>query len=150
MFGLSMNVIRWIGGVLLVVMVIAGIYYKGRLDERQICNRYKAEVKALARAQEEKTNQIEVKNAKATEQAATNYRNQLAVLRSHYANRLPDAGTGRLPTTTSRATGVDGTAPNDVLADAAVDQLTSKCAETTLMLTNLQGWVTKVSENTND
>ena len=63
MFGALLTpAIRWIGGILLVLSVIFGIYYKGRLDERKLFNAYKAEVKAAADAQEEKTKQIEAKN----------------------------------------------------------------------------------------
>ena len=54
MFGTLSPLVRWAAGALLVIVTILGIYYKGRLDEREIFNRYKAEVKAAAMAQEEK------------------------------------------------------------------------------------------------
>lgn len=142
--------LRWIGLALTAAVVLGAVYAKGRHDVQVKFNAYKAEVKAAADAQEEKTRQIEVKNAKATEEASANYRKQLAILRGYYAQRLPNAGAGSLPQISIGSAGTDGASANYVSAIPAVDILTSQCAETTLMLTGLQGWVQKIAENAND
>ena len=142
--------LRWVGIALTALVLLACVYAKGRHDVQVKFNAYKAEVKAAAAAQEAKTNQIEVKNAKATQQAADNHRKQLAILRGYYAQRLPDSGPGRLSALPSGTAGADGASPDYLSVIPAADVLASQCAETTLMLTNLQGWVTRVSENTND
>lgn len=147
---LNPTLLRWAGLALAALVVLAGVYAKGRHDVQVKFNAYKAEVKAQADAQEEKTRQIEAKNAKATQQSADNYRKQLAVLRSYYAQRLPNAGTSRVPELSGATAGTDGATTNDVSFIPAADVLASQCAKTTLMLTGLQGWVTKVYENTND
>lgn len=142
--------LRWIGAALSALVLLACVYAKGRNDVQVKFNAYKAEVAAAAHAQEEQTRRIEVKNAKATQEASDLHRKQLAVLRSYYAQRLPNAGTGSLPQVSGSAPGADGTSPDYLSVIPAADVLASQCAETTLMLTNLQGWVTRVSENTND
>lgn len=142
--------LRWVGIALSALVLLASVYAKGRHDVQVKFNAYKAEVKAAAASQEEKTHQIEVKNAKATQQAADNYRKQLAVLRGYYAVRLPNAGPGHLSAPPVGTAGTDGASPDYVSAIPPVDVLARQCAETTLMLTSLQGWVIKVSENTND
>lgn len=147
---ISPTLMKWIGAALSALVLLVCVYAKGRNDVQVKFNAYKAEVAAAAHAQEEKTRQIEVKNAKTTQEATDNHRKQLAILRGYYANRMSNAGTGRLPTVSSGTAGADGAPGDFVSAIPPVDVLAAQCAETTLTLTNLQGWVTKVSENTND
>ena len=59
MFGLSTVAIRWIGGVVLVLLVLGGVYAKGRHDVQVKFDAYKAEVKAAAAAQERRGNAAE-------------------------------------------------------------------------------------------
>ncbi len=142
--------LRWIGAALSALVLLACVYAKGRHDVQVKFNLFKAEVKAAAEAQEKKTRQIEVKNAQTTQAVADNHRKQLAILRGYYAQRLPNPSAGRLPQVPGSTGGTDGAASDYLSAIPPVDVLASQCAETTLTLTNLQGWVTKVSENTND
>lgn len=120
-----------------MLSVIFGIYYKGRLDERKLFNAYKAEVKAAAMAQEEKTRQIEAKNKKLFEDTKNAYNHQLANLRAYYSLRNNKGGS-TLPLISNPTAGIDGYSPDNLPAPAI---LASQCAETTLNLLVLQNWV---------
>ena len=146
MLGTS-TLIRWAAGALLVIATILGIYYKGRLDERKIFNRYKAEVKAAAMAQEEKTRQIEAKNERLFKETQNAYNTKLSALRSYYSMRLAGQGSGGLSKVPSAAAGVDGTTAYELPPLPPVETLAAQCAESTLMLTTLQDWVKGVYNN---
>jgi hypothetical protein len=146
MLGTS-TLIRWTAGVLLVVLVVLGIYYKGRLDEREIFNRYKAEVKATAMAQEEQTKRINAKNQKLLEETKNAYNTKLATLRSYYSMRIAGQGSGGLPKAPGTPGGIDGTATYELPPLPPVETLAAQCAETTLTLTTLQDWVKGVYNN---
>jgi len=144
------QLLRWAGIAFTVLALLACVYAKGRHDVQVKFNAYRAEVKAVAAAQEAKTRQIEVKNAKATQQIEASHRQQLAILRSHYAQRLPNSGTSNLSKVSIGTARPDGTAADHVPAFPTTDILAAQCAETTLALVGLQTWVEKVSENSND
>lgn len=145
MFGTLLTpAVRWIGGILLVLSVVFGIYYKGRLDERKLFNAYKAEVKAAALAQEEKTRRIEEKNQRLFQETQNAYNTKLAALRSYYSVRIAGkggSGLSQVPITTTGAnvTTIDGLPP--------IPTVIAQCAETTLTLTTLQDWVKNVAVN---
>lgn len=139
MFGTLLTpAVRWIGGILLVLSVIFGIYYKGRLDERKLFNAYKAEVKAAAMAQEEKTRQIEAKNERLFKETQNAYNTKLAALRTYYSVRVSGKGGSGLSQVPDTTAGIDGYSPDNLPAPAI---LASQCAETTLNLLVLQNWV---------
>ena len=133
---------RWIGAALLVLVILGGVYFKGRHDVQVKFDAYKAEVKAVADAQEEKTRQIEAKNKRLNEETANAYKTQLAYLRTYYGVR--NKGTGVLPPVSDSTTGVDGYSPDHLPAPAI---LAGQCAETTLNLLVLQNWVRGVANN---
>lgn len=145
MLGTS-TLIRWAAGVLLVVFVVIGIYYKGRLDEREIFNRYKAEVKAAAMAQEEKARQVEAKNQLLFKETQDAYNTKLAALRTYYGMRI-NKGSGTVPGLPGAATGANGATTYELPALPPVETLAAQCAETTLTLTSLQDWVKGVYNN---
>ena len=129
---------RWIGVLLLVLATVAAIYYKGRLDERKLFNAYKAEVKAAALAQEEKTRQIEAKNERLFKETQNAYNTKLAALRTYYSVRVSGKGGSGLSQVPDTTAGIDGYSPDNLPAPAI---LASQCAETTLNLLVLQNWV---------
>jgi len=145
MLGTS-TLIRWAAGVLLVVFVVLGIYYKGRLDEREIFNRYKAEVKAAAMAQEEKARQVEAKNQRLFKETQDAYNTKLAALRTYYGMRINKGGS-TVPGLPGAATGANGATTYELPALPPVETLAAQCAETTLTLTTLQDWVKGVYNN---
>ena len=147
MFGLSTVALRWAAGVLLVLAVVFSIYYKGRLDEREIFNRYKAEVKAAAMAQEEQARRVEAKNQKLLEETKYAYNTKLTALRAYYSMRVAGQGGSGLSKVPGTTTGVDGSATYELPPLPPVETLAAQCAETTLTLTTLQDWVKGVYNN---
>jgi len=144
MFGTLSPLIRWAAGALLVILVIFSIYYKGRLDEREIFNRYKAEVKAAAMAQNEKARQVEEKNAKLLKETRDAYNTKLATLRTYYGMRVNGQGGSGLPKVPGSTNGIDGYSPDNL---PPTPILAGQCAETTLNLLALQNWVKDVYNN---
>ena len=148
MFGTILSpAIRWIAAILLVLATIFGIYYKGRLDERKLFNAYKAEVKAAALAQEEKTRQIEAKNERLFKETQNAYNTKLNALRAYYSMRISGQSGSGLSKVPNAAIGVNGTATYELPPLPPVETLAAQCAESTLMLTTLQDWVKGVYNN---
>ena len=145
MFGALLSpAVRWIGGILLVLSVVFGIYYKGRLDERKLFNAYKAEVKAAAMAQEEKTRKIEEKNQRLFQETQNAYNTKLAALRTYYSVRVAGKGGSGLSQVPNAAPGASEYSPDNLPAPAI---LAGQCAETTLNLLVLQDWVRSAANN---
>ena len=144
MFGTFSPLIRWAAGALLVLATIFSIYYKGRLDEREIFNRYKAEVKAAAAAQEDKARQIEAKNERLFKETQNAYDTKLTALRAYYSMRIAGQSGGGLSKIPA-ATGGSASYTADNLPP--VTTLAAQCAETTLTLYTLQNWVKDVYHN---
>ena len=134
---------RWVGAAVLTLVILSGIYVKGRFDERKIFNQYKAEVKALADAQAENTAKKDKKNAKLISETKNAYNNQLSNLRNYYGLRYPKSSS-TVPSVSSAAGGAYDYSP-DNLPPAAV--LASQCAEETLKLLKLQEFNANVAEN---
>lgn len=143
MFGLSIVAIRWIGGALLVLATIFGIYYKGRLDEREIFNRYKAEVKAAVAAQEAKTEQVIIQQERITKKTEERYAKDLASIRNTYQRLRGTTSGGSMPTVPDPAT--DPSQATAYYLDVA-PELATQCGETTQQLVSLQEWVIEQSE----
>jgi hypothetical protein len=145
MFGTLLSpAIRWIAGILLVLSVIFGIYYKGRLDERKLFNEFKADVKAAANAQEEKTRQIEAKNQRLFKETQNAYNTKLAALRTYYGVRVNGQGGSGLSQVPGSAAGITDFSIDNLPAPIV---LAGQCAETTLTLVTLQNWVQNARNN---
>ena len=147
MFGTFSPLIRWAGGILLVLSVIFGIYYKGRLDERKLFNAYKAEVKAAAMAQEEKARQIEAKNERLFKETQNAYNTKLNALRAYYSMRISGQGGSGLSQIPIAPAGAAGYTAYELPPLPHVETLAAQCAETTLTLYTLQNWVKNVAYN---
>ena len=148
MFGIAISpLIRWVGGALLVIAVVFSIYYKGRLDEREIFNRYKADVKAAAMAQEEKARQTEAKNERLFKETQNAYNTKLTALRAYYSMRVANQGGSGLSKVSNAPGGVDGAATYELPPLPPIETLAAQCAETTLTLDTLQNWVKGVYNN---
>ena len=148
MFGTILSpAIRWIAAILLVLATIFGIYYKGRLNERKLFNDYKAEVKAAALAQEEKTRQIEAKNERLFKETQNAYNTKLATLRTYYSMRISGQGGSGLPKVPNATVGTDGATTYELPPLPPVETLAAQCAESTLTLVSLQEWVKNVAYN---
>lgn len=103
--------------------------------------KYKATVEAMAQAQEESNRAIEERNKQITKDAQDEYEKRIADLRSYYAGRVlhTPRRSGDMPGISKPPARIDEI-PSDVLPVA------EQCAETTLQLISLQGWITEVSK----
>lgn len=121
-----------------VVVALAFAYYKGYSGEHEKFVKFQAEVAAVGKAQEV-LNEAKVKEHEVISTAITNqYEARLSAVSNYYADRLLDtrASSGSLPTVSKPAQCPNATIPDTVSA--------RQCAETTLMLTELQNWVRSI------
>jgi len=116
--------------------VLSAVYFKGRHDVQVKFDAYKAEVKALAAAQEEKSKQIDAKNQKLLLETKNAYNAQLANLRAYYSMRI-NKGIGAVPSIPVASGGANDYSP-DNLPPTTI--LAAQCAETTLTLILLQNF----------
>jgi len=141
MFGFAISpLIRIAIGLLFAATVVAGIYYKGRLDERKLLDAYKAEVKAVALAQQSKNeykkkiqSQINNKSEADHEKSISNIRGVYSTLRVQHNSG--SCGVSKVPDTAKQ--------PAEAAAYyvSVAPELAIGCAETTQQLVDLQGWI---------
>jgi hypothetical protein len=95
---------------------------------------YKKSVEIAAKAQEAHVQSIQKQNELVTKGIQNEYDAKLALLRQYYSNGM------RQPSSVSSPTNLSNTAK---LFDAstAYNQLAGNCAQTTLMLVELQKWI---------
>lgn len=144
MFGLSTIAMRWIGGALFVLLLLGAVYAKGWLDRDKDFSKYKVEVKALAMAQEQKTQQVIMQQDKITKKASDQYAKDLAAIRNTYQRLRYSNGSGIVSTIPDTASDPAG-ATTYYLSIAP--ELATGCAETTSQLIALQNWVKEQSDN---
>jgi len=145
MFGLPIppQVVKYIG-IALAVLALFGVgYYKGYANQKEKFDTYKAEVAALAAAQEEKTQQIDNKNQKLIKETKDAYNNQLANLRAYYGMRYNKSG-GTMPQVPYTPGGANDYSPDNL---PPTPILAGQCAETTLTLILLQQFITSAANN---
>lgn len=130
-------------GIALAGFFLFGIgYFKGHQSVQERFDQYKAEVAAVAAAQEEKTKAIEARTQRLNEETKNAFNNQLANLRAYYGMRNKGSGNvSNIPDPTFRVNDYspDNLPPTPILA--------SQCAETTLNLLVLQNWVRGVVQS---
>ena len=119
----------------LVVMVLLGAYGAGWHSRDVDFSAYKAEVKAEADKQIAKNESIQKQQELVKKGIQDEYDAKLSLLRQYYSNgvRQPDP---------SKLSGISTTA-SIANATTAYNQLAGQCAETTLMLVELQKWLTE-------
>ena len=95
--------------------------------------RYKAEVESIAKTQEAHIESITKQHALVTRGIQDEYDAKLSLLRTYYANGVRQPSSGK----------VSGSSPTTSSADAiaAYNELVGNCAQTTLMLVELQKWI---------
>jgi len=125
---------RWVGAAIIVLVVLGGVYFKGRLDERDVCNRYKAEVKAAAAVQATDSAKKDSKTEKLIKETKDAYNTQLTNLRAYYGLRLAASGS-TMPQISGTAGGTDDYSPDNI---PPTPVLAAQCAEETLKLYRLQ------------
>ena len=134
MFPIPSTLLIKIGAALALCAVM---YFMGWNHEHKRLVAYQAEVAAVGKAQEV-INAAKVKEHETISTAITNqYEARLSAVHSYYADRVqPNPYSGNV-STVSKPTAC----PNASPANA---EFTRQCAETTLMLTELQNWVRSI------
>lgn len=121
----------------IVFAVCAVFYFMGYSHEHKKFVKYQAEVAALGKAQEV-INAAKVKEHETISTAITNqYEARLSAVSNYYADRLQsNPSSGNLPAVSKPAQCLNAASSNT--------EFTRQCAETTLMLTELQNWVRSI------
>ena len=121
----------------IVLAVCALMYFLGWNQEHKRFVAFKAEVAAVGKAQEV-LNEAKVKEHEVISTAITNqYEARLSAVHNYYADRVqPNPSSGSV-STVSKPTVCPNAAPTNT-------EFTRQCAETTLMLTELQNWVRSI------
>ena len=119
----------------LVVMVLLGAYGAGWHSRDVDFSAYKAEVKAEADKQIAKNESIQKQQELVKKGIQDEYDAKLSLLRQYYSNGV------RQQSSSSSLPPNSGIAPKQFDALAAYNVLAGLCAETTLMLVELQKWL---------
>ena len=120
----------------IVLAVCALMYFLGWNQEHKRFVAFKAEVAAVGKAQEV-INAAKVKEHEVISTAITNqYEARLSAVHNYYANGVRDTSSGSVSTVSKPAQCVNAAPTNT--------EFTRQCAETTLMLTELQNWVRSI------
>ena len=119
----------------LVVMVLLGAYGAGWHSRDVDFSAYKVEVKAEADKQIAKNESIQKQQELVKKGIQDEYDAKLSLLRQYYSNGV------RQQSSSSSLPPNSGIAPKQFDALAAYNVLAGQCAETTLMLVELQKWL---------
>ena len=93
---------------------------------------YKKEIEIAVKAQEEKVKSIRTQQELVTKSAEKEYEAKLALIRQYYSNGVRQPSSSTLSNYGISSKQFDDFAPHNLLAE---------CAQTTLMLTELQAWL---------
>ena len=126
-----------------VIMVLLGVYAKGRMDERELFNAFKRDVAAAAMAQEAKNESTKKQQDIMTKGVKDEYEARLAAVRAYYGRMQYRSGGSSMSAVPNATNGIDATSTNGLPVDP---NLLIQCTETTLMLTSLQKWVDNASQ----
>lgn len=142
---LGIPVIYKVAAALLSLLLLFSYgYYQGYSGQREKFMAYKADVTALAKAQELKAKEIVEESLKINKEAEDAYKRDLIALRAEYDRlRLGAASPSPVPPVPQSPEGTNGD-PKDRLPS-----LPSDCAETTLQLTYLQEWIREQAKQFN-
>jgi hypothetical protein len=120
-----------------ILALCAAMYFMGYSHEHKKFVKYQAEIAALGKAQET-INAAKVKEHETISTSIANqYEARLSAVHNYYADRVQlNTSSGNLPTV-SKPTSCPNAAPTNT-------EFIRQCAETTLMLTELQNWVRSI------
>ena len=140
---LTTTAAKYVGIAVATLMVLLGVYIKGRHDVQVKFDTYKAEVAAAAKVQADEVAKKDAKNEKLIKETKDAYTTQLANLRAYYSLRN-GKGSSALPQVSNAPTGTDGYSPDNL---PSTPVLASQCAETTLKYVMLQSFILKAQNN---
>jgi monoamine oxidase len=117
-----------------LALCVCGAFFSLWRHEVSAHAQYRAEVVAIAQAQEAHAKAITEEQRKITDETANAWAKNLDYVRRYYADRLRQSGSGQMPGISQPTRSLDAI-PEDALPIA------SECGETTLQLIELQGWI---------
>jgi len=119
------------------IALCALMYFLGYNHEHKKFVAYKADIAALGKAQELLNAALTEKHELISNSIKGEYEDRLAAVHNYYADRMRDTSGSPMPTVSKSAK-----CPVAATTDTVSAQ---QCAETTLMLTELQKWVKGVT-----
>ena len=119
----------------LAIIVLGVVYYGGFHMGNSKYLAYKAEVEVAAKVQEAEVESIQKQHALVTKGISDEYEAKLVTLRNYYKS------TSVWNSPNSSAMSGISTAPKSANVIASYNELTGNCAQTTLMLVELQKWL---------
>jgi hypothetical protein len=121
-----------------VVAACALLYFLGYSHEHEKFVKYQADVAALGKAQEQLNAALIEKHTLITTSIKDEYEASLSAVHNYYADWMRDTSSSPMPTISK---------PAKCPVAATTDTVSARqCAETTLMLTELQKWVRSVTD----
>lgn len=135
MFPIPSTLMLKIGAVL---AACALMYFLGWNHEHERFVKYKADVAALGKAQEQLNAALIEKHTLITTSIKDEYEASLSAVHNYYADRVRNTSSSPMPAVSK---------PAKCPVAATTDTVSARqCAETTLMLTELQKWVRSVTD----
>jgi len=130
------TVLKYVGIAVAILMVLGGVYMKGRHDIQVKFDAYKLEIASQAKAQEIHNQQVIEQRDLFNKGVVDGYKAKLAAANS-YINSLHYNGSSSMSSSSDASAGVDGVTANDIPSPSI---LASDCAATTVQLLQLQQW----------
>ena len=129
---------RIIGVIVLIGALFGFGYYKGYSGEKQRFDTFKADLQAQVKAQEAINEATKKQQDIIGKSIRSDYENKLNILKHHYNGVLKRTNSSDLSIIPSSSFNSDANSTDSIF--------TGQCAQTTLMLVNLQEWITEVSK----
>lgn len=120
-----------------ILALCAAMYFMGYSHEHKKFVKYQAEIAALGKAQETINAALTEKHELISTSIKDEYEASLSAVHNYYADRMRDTSSSPMPAIPK---------PTKCPVAATTDNVSARqCAETTLMLTELQKWVRSVT-----
>ena len=126
----------------ILIVLVCSIFFAGWHIRDRDFTAYKLEQQEIVKAQEAKNESIQKQHEIVTQSIQEEYDAKLNLLRSYYANGVRQPSSSSMPNI-STATAITN-------ANAAYAELAANCAQTTLMLVELQKWINEQIGVTNE
>ena len=128
-----------IGVIALVGVLFGSGYYKGYSSEKERFDAFKADLEAQVKAQEAINEATKKQQDIIAKSIRSDYENKLNTLKSYYGSVHKRTNPNDLSAIPKSTIGLDASSTDSVFA--------GQCAQTTLMLVQLQDWVLQISND---
>ena len=130
---------RIIGVIVLIGALFGFGYYKGYSGEKQRFDTFKADLQAQVKAQEAINEATKKQQDIIGKSIRSDYENKLSALKSYYNGVYKRSNSSELSSIPNSSLSINAETPNSVF--------TGQCAQTTLMLVQLQDWISQISND---